>query len=67
MGLTVGGLSLAVAGFGILKYASPAVSGWSEGKELALGLSVIMTVAASFLLAVRLSRGAPAKAYSSSI
>jgi high-affinity nickel-transport protein len=67
MGLTVGGLSLLVAGFGILKYASPVVSGWSEGKELALGLSLIMIIAASFLFAIRLARGAPAKAYSSSI
>jgi high-affinity nickel-transport protein len=67
MGLAVGGLSLLVAGFGVMKYASPVVSGWSEGKELAFGLSFIVVIASSFLLAVRMSRAGPAKAWSSSV
>jgi high-affinity nickel-transport protein len=67
MGLAVGGLSLLVAGFGVMKYTSPAVSGWSEGKELAFGLSFILVVALSFLLAVRMARGGPVKAWSSSL
>ena len=67
MGLAIAGLSLAVAGFGVLKYASPAVSGWSEGRELTFGISFAVVVALSFLLAVRMARGGPAKAYSSSV
>jgi high-affinity nickel-transport protein len=67
MGLAVGGLSLLVAGFGIAKYASPEVSAWSDGKELAFGLSFIFVVALSFVFALRLVRGGePAKALSSS-
>ncbi len=57
MGLTVGGLSLLVAGFGLAKYASPAVGAWSDGKELAFGLGFVTVVALSFLLALRLARG----------
>jgi high-affinity nickel-transport protein len=62
MGLAVGGLSLLVAGFGLVKYASPEVSAWSDGKELAFGLGFVAVVALSFLLAIRLARGEPARA-----
>lgn len=62
MGLAVGGLSLLVAGFGFARYASPEVSAWSDGKELAFGLSFVAVVALSFLLALRLARGEPARA-----
>lgn len=60
MGLAVGGLSLLVAGFGVAKYASPAVGAWSDGKELAFGLSFILVVALSFVFALRLARGGEA-------
>ena len=66
MGLVIAGLSLLIAGFGAVKYASPALGAWSDGKELAFGLSFIAVVALSFLLAVRLARGGPVKACSSS-
>jgi high-affinity nickel-transport protein len=62
MGTTVGALSLLVAGFGLAKYASPAVGAWYDGKELALGLSFVAVVALSFLFALRLARGEPARA-----
>ncbi len=62
MGLTVGGLSLLVAGFGFARYASPDVSAWSDGKELAFGLAFVAVIALSFLLALRFARGEPARA-----
>ena len=62
MGLAVGGLSLLVAGFGYARYASPEVSAWSDGKELAFGLSFAAVIALSFLLALRLARSEPARA-----
>ena len=60
MGLTIAGIALAVAGFGLAKYVSPAVETWSEGGELYFGLAVIATVLISFLLAARLSMPAVA-------
>ncbi len=65
MGLAIAALSLAIAAFGAAKYASPVVDAWSDGKELAFGLSFIAVVALSFLCAVRLGRNEPAKGYSS--
>lgn len=56
MGLAVGGLSLAVSGFGICKYVSPEVGAWSQGQELAIGLAFIAVVGLSFLLALRAAR-----------
>lgn len=56
MGLSIGALSLLVAGYGIAKFFSPAVGAWSEGKEMTLGLAVIAVVYLNFLLAARLSR-----------
>jgi high-affinity nickel-transport protein len=58
MGLVVAMLSLLVAGFGILKYLSPGIDAWSDGKELLLGAAVVAVVAVSFLVALRLSRPA---------
>ena len=62
MGLTVGGLSLLVAGFGLAKYASADVSAWFDGKELAFGLVFVGVISLSFLLAVRFSRTQPVRA-----
>ncbi|NTV11719.1 MAG: nickel transporter, partial [Zoogloea sp.] len=56
MALTVGGMSLLVAGFGTARHFLPEVSAWSDGKELAFGLSVVAIVAGSFMVAVRLTR-----------
>jgi high-affinity nickel-transport protein len=60
MSLVVGGVSLLVAAFGVMKLALPVVDAWSEGKELVFGAGVVVVIAGSFLLAVRLA--APAMA-----
>lgn len=59
MSLSIGSLSLLVAAFGTAKYFSPAVDAWSDGREMMLGFCVIAVIAASYLLALRLSRRAP--------
>jgi len=64
MGLAVGGLSLLVAGFGFARYASPEVGAWSDGKELAFGLTFVAVIALSFLLALKLARSEPVRAQS---
>jgi high-affinity nickel-transport protein len=56
MGLTVGGLSILVGLFGIAKYLFPGIAGGSEEHEMLTGLAVIVTVALSFYLAMRLAR-----------
>jgi high-affinity nickel-transport protein len=55
MGLVVGGVSLLVAAFGVMKLALPVVDAWSEGKELVFGVGVVIVIAGSFVLAVRLA------------
>ena len=55
MSLVVGGVSLLVAAFGVMKLSLPAVDAWSEGRELVFGAGVVAVIAASFLLAVRLA------------
>lgn len=66
MGLTVAGVSLSVAGFGIAKYFSSAVESWSEGRELYLGASVIVVIALNFMVAMRLTRAGPMASSASS-
>ena len=56
MSLVVGGVSLLVAAFGVARLALPTVDAWSEGKELLFGATVIGVVAASFVVAIRLTR-----------
>ncbi|HUW39284.1 MAG TPA: nickel transporter [Rhodocyclaceae bacterium] len=56
MGLAVAGASLMVAGLGAAKWLSPAVEAWSEGKGLLFGAAVLLLVAGSFIVAVRLTR-----------
>ena len=55
MSLVVGGVSLLVAAFGVMKLALPAVDAWSEGRELVFGAGVVVVIAGSFVLAVRLA------------
>lgn len=55
MGVSIAGIALAVAGFSLAKYLSPAVEAWSEGSELLFGMLVLATVLTSFLVAVRLA------------
>ncbi len=61
MSLVVGGMSLAVGAFGVMKLSLPAVDNWSDDKELMFGGGVIAVVACGFLVAMRLAR-APAVA-----
>ncbi len=56
MGLVVSAISLLVAAFGAAKLLSPAVDAWSEGKELIFGGVLVLVIALSFLLAVRLTQ-----------
>jgi high-affinity nickel-transport protein len=56
MGLVVSAVSLLVAVFGLAKLSSPAIEAWSDGKELTFGFLLVLVVAGSFLLALRLAR-----------
>jgi nickel/cobalt transporter (NiCoT) family protein len=56
MGLVVAGISLLVAAFGLAKMLSPAIDAWSEGKELAFGFALVGVIAASYFVALRLTR-----------
>ena len=56
MGLVVSAISLLVAAFGAAKLLSPAVDAWSEGKELIFGGVLVLIIALSFLVAVRLTQ-----------
>jgi high-affinity nickel-transport protein len=56
MGAVVALVALLVAGYGAAKQLMPSVESWSQGRELALGVSVIALLGASFLAATRLAR-----------
>jgi len=51
MSVAVSAVSLLVAALGIGKLASPAIEGWSEGKEIAFGVVVVAVIATSYLVA----------------
>jgi nickel/cobalt transporter (NiCoT) family protein len=54
--LVVSGLSLLLAAYGAVRYFSPSLDAWNEGKELAFGIAVVAVIALSFLTALRLAR-----------
>ncbi len=56
MGLVVSAISLLVAAFGLARLLSPAVDAWGDGKELAFGAALMLTIAVSFGFAVLLGR-----------
>jgi high-affinity nickel-transport protein len=56
MGLVVAGISLLVATFGLAKMLSPAIDAWSDGKELAFGFALVGVIAASYFVALRLTK-----------
>jgi nickel/cobalt transporter (NiCoT) family protein len=51
MSLGVAGVSLLVAAFGVAKQLMPAVSVWSDGKELLLGMCVVGILTCSYFTA----------------
>lgn len=51
MGVTVALLSLTVAGLGLSRRFLPETAAWQEGRELLIGASLIVIVAANFLFA----------------
>jgi len=51
MGLAVALISFAVAGFGLARWLHADVAAWYDGKELAVGASVIVLLSLSFLAA----------------
>jgi high-affinity nickel-transport protein len=56
MSLVVGGVSLLVSAVGLARLLSPGVAAWCEGKELLFGSGVVAVIAASFVLALWLTR-----------
>lgn len=58
MGAAVAAVSLLVAALGVGKLLSPAVGGWSEGKELALGAVVVGVIGLSYWFAMTAARAA---------
>jgi high-affinity nickel-transport protein len=56
LGLTIAGLSLLVASFGVLRLYSPEVSLWSDGRELLVAAAVMMTLLFSFVFSLWLTR-----------
>jgi hypothetical protein len=49
LGLALGSMSLLVAAFGVARLLNPAVDGWSDGKELAIGMGLIVMLACAFV------------------
>ncbi len=62
MSVAVSGVSLLVAALGIGKMLSPAINGWSDGKELGFGLAVVLVIASSYLAARWFARVSPQRA-----
>jgi high-affinity nickel-transport protein len=56
MSLAVAAVSLLVAALGAVRYLSPVIDTWSEGRELWLGAAVVATVAIGALSATLLAR-----------
>ena len=56
MGLMVAAVSFAAAAFGLLRWARADISSWYEGKELGIGVSVILLLTINYVLAQNLAR-----------
>lgn len=57
MGLMVAAISFSVAGLGLARWLHADVSQWYEGKELLVGVGVIVLLTGSFLIGNWLARG----------
>jgi len=58
MGGTVSAVALGVAALGIARWLSPQVDGWADDQGLAIGLLVLLVLAASYVLARSLAQRA---------
>ena len=56
MGITVALLSLAVAVLGLSRRFFPEAAAWQEGRELFIGMAIVLVIAASFLFARRMQQ-----------
>jgi nickel/cobalt transporter (NiCoT) family protein len=63
LGLTIANLSFVVALFSLLRLCSHAVGRWQEGREIFLGLGVIVMLSLSYWLALRLTRDAAVRTH----
>ena len=57
MGLMVAAISFSVAAFGLARWLHTGISHWYEGKELLIGVGVILLLTSSFVLGNWLARG----------
>ncbi len=57
MGLMVAAISLSVAAFGLARWLRADISQWYEGKELLVGVAVILVLTSSFVVGTWLARG----------
>jgi high-affinity nickel-transport protein len=60
MGLMVAAISLSVAAFGLVRWLRTDIGAWYQGKELGLGVSLILLLGLSYLVAQALARPAVA-------
>ncbi len=60
MGLSIGFLSIAIAAIGMAKYFAPAFSAMIDGAGLLMSAGVLVILASSFVLALKLSKPVPA-------
>jgi high-affinity nickel-transport protein len=58
MSLAVAAVSLLVAALGAMRYLSPAIDAWTEGRELLLGAAVVLVVLSAALLGGALAKPA---------
>ena len=56
MGLMVAIISLSVAAFGLARWLQADIAAWYEGKELGVGISLILLLGLSFMVAQNLAR-----------
>ncbi len=59
MGLSIGFLSIAIAGLGLVKYFAPSTAALLDGASLLTGVGLVAILLGSFGLALRLSRRPP--------
>lgn len=56
LSVTIATASLGVATFNVARRLAPAVDGWSDGRELAIGLALVATIVAGYVIAMQATR-----------